>query len=137
MLPETPTVTPRGPEVRVREIVAVFVTVNVAEAMSDPALPVAITEYGPSEAVPLTVNEQLREMVPLKTVHMTPLAPSPAGTLDRVTFVSAGLNVLPETITVVPGGPEVGLSVIEAVLAVTVNVADAGSKTTLPVPVTV
>jgi hypothetical protein len=79
------------------------------------------------------VNEQL-VIVPLDS-RQVPLAPNPVGVLDRVTNVSDGLNPLPETTTVTPGGPETGLMEMDAVL-VTWNEVEAESETVLPVAVT-
>jgi hypothetical protein len=81
----------------------------------------------------LTVNEQ-PVIEPLETIHV-PAAPKPPGVLDSVTDESEGLNPLPDTETVTPGGPEVGVREIVAVL-VTVNVAEPTSEAVLPVAVT-
>jgi hypothetical protein len=83
----------------------------------------------------LTVNEQL-VIEPLETPQVRPLANKPDGVLDSVTDESEGLNPLPDTKTVAPGGPAGGVREIVAVL-VTVNVAEPTSEaTTLPVAVT-
>ena len=81
------------------------------------------------------MNEQ-PVIAPLETVQVAPLAPKPPGVFESVTIVSEGLNPLPDTTTVTPRGPEVGLSEIDAVLGVTVNVAEAKSEAILPVAVT-
>jgi hypothetical protein len=82
----------------------------------------------------LTANEQPEEIVPLETVHVVGLVIRPDGAFVSVTDVSEGLKPLPDTTTVTPGGPEVGLSVIAA--GGTVKVAWAESRV-LPVSTTV
>jgi hypothetical protein len=75
------------------------------------------------------------EIVPLETGQLAPFAPNPVGVFESVTMVSEGLKLVPDTTTVAPSAPEVGLSAIVAVL-VTVNVADTKSEAALPVAVT-
>ena len=77
------------------------------------------------------------ESVPSEIEHVGAgvVATRPVGLLENVTEVSVGLKPLPVTITVVPSGPEVGLSVIVAVFS-SLNVAEAESETDLPVTVT-
>ena len=80
------------------------------------------------------MNVQPAEIVPPKTPHDTKVA-RPEGELENVTEPSEGLKPLPDTVTGVPSGPEVGLSMIVAVFS-TVNVAEAESPITLPVAFT-
>jgi hypothetical protein len=54
------------------------------------------------------------------------------GVLLIVVQVSVGLNPLPLTVTEVPGGPELGVSVIEGDGTVTVKVAVAKSIDVVP-----
>ena len=80
----------------------------------------------------LTVIEQPPEIVPPEAGHVG--VPVNMG-LESVTEVTVGLKPLPETVTGVPSGPVVGLSMIVAVFS-TVNVAEAESPITLPVALT-
>jgi hypothetical protein len=78
------------------------------------------------------VNEQPGESEPLETAQVTPFAPNPVGVLESVTYESEGLKPLPAIDTVVPLGPELGVSEIPNVA---VNVE--GVETSPLVPVTV
>jgi hypothetical protein len=78
------------------------------------------------------VNEQPGLIEPLRTVHITPVAPKLEGVLESVTYESDELNPLPDTTTAVPRGPDVGLSEIPT----TVKGVEAASETTLPVAMT-
>jgi hypothetical protein len=72
-------------------------------------------------------------MVPLETGQVTTLAKL-VGVYESATDVSEGLNPLPDTTTVTPGGPDVGVSeIVGAGLVVTVNVACATSPIEKPV----
>jgi len=72
-------------------------------------------------AVLLTVNEHALT-TPLEIVQV-PVAPNPEGLLERVPIVSAPLKPPPLTVTGVPVGPAVGLSVICGPVVVTVKIA--------------
>ena len=135
-VPETVTVVPSGPKVGLSGlIVAVFSTVKDAEAESPITLPVALTLYGPTVAVLLTVNVQPPEIVPPESPHDTKLA-RPEGELENVTEPSEGLKPIPETVTKVPSGPKVGLSGLIVAVVWTVKDAEAESDTVLPVTFT-
>jgi hypothetical protein len=78
------------------------------------------------------------EIVPLETGQVTPLEPKPVGKLPNITSVSEGLKPLPDTTTVTPRGPDVGVREIVGggVEDVTVKIAETESDTVLPVAVT-
>ena len=84
------------------------------------------------------MNVQPLEIVPLKTPHDTvPLHRLLACPLfESVTELSEGLKPVPETVTVVPSGPKVGLSGLIVAVYSTVNGAEAESETALPVDLT-
>jgi hypothetical protein len=103
-------VLPAGLDEGLRVIEAV-VTMNGAEAESL-VLPLTVIVYVPTTAVDKTVNdpniEPLMENVHVAAVTMV------VGVLVTHGYVPAslGLNPLPVIVTVLPAGPDVGLSVI-------------------------
>jgi len=108
--------------------------------MSPAAKPVTSIVYGPGAMVP-TVNVKAVNTPVFRNVHK-PGVPAEitagvgleiCGQGGPKAPISAGANPLPVTVTTVPTGPEVGLSLIVGAEAVTVNVASAISPTVIPV----
>jgi len=82
------------------------VTVNDEVPTSPPATPVTVTPYTPFEIAP-TINDPVN--VPAVTEQGT--APVARVVGAKVQPVSVVKNPDPATLTVVPGGPEVGVNV--------------------------
>jgi hypothetical protein len=112
--PEAVTSVPIGPEVGVNVIVRAAEAVNDAVPAS-PVVPVTVTEYAPL-ALDATVNDPLIE--PAATVQTGfKMRVGEDGDDEIVQLESLGEKFDPETRTVVPAPPEVGVNVIAAVTA--------------------
>jgi hypothetical protein len=120
-------------------VIVGVVIVNEAAPLSKlPSDPVAVTVYAVDEAVPVIVTVQL--IVPVLLVSPQLVVDNVAPLeIDSVTEIVAveevGVNPVPATVTNVPLGPWLGVSVIVGL--VPVNVAVAVSPAGLPVAVTV
>lgn len=130
--PETPTVVPIAadevPNVMVGEVPATIV--KLVNAESPPGLPTAVIVYEPVLAV-ATVN--LPVNVPLETEQVKELTGAPEIEHEE----SLGKKFDPDTSTVAPADPEVGLSVIDGGCVETTKLADAVSPLGSPVAVIV
>jgi hypothetical protein len=111
----TVTDAPLGPCVGERVIEGVVI-VNDAVALSKlPSDPVAVTVYAVADAVPVIVAVQLNvPSVPTTAPQPVIVAPE----LIVVVIVTPDVNPLPETVTVTPLGPCVGVNVIDWLLIV-------------------
>ena len=88
-------------------------------------MPVAVTMYVPWAIPWATVNEHVPVIVPPIRLHVTVPNHKPVGLLESVTCVSELLKPLPDTVTIVPPPPELGLSIIwRVVVDVVVDVVD-------------
>ncbi|MDA4123915.1 MAG: hypothetical protein OK438_00500 [Thaumarchaeota archaeon] len=99
-------VVPTGPEVGFRVIVAI-VTVNVADAVLALAS-VAVTVLAPDVEAGTTNVAEKSPVTDEVTVGGTVVCVTP---LKVIVIVEEAAKAVPETVTVVPTGPDVGLTV--------------------------
>jgi hypothetical protein len=129
LVPDTVTSVPAGPDDGVNVIVGP-VTVNMAWPMSPAPTPVTSTTYCPVGTLP-TLNENAFNTPLLVKVQAPGLPALITGGVGLEIWgqgatklpASAGAKPLPDTVTIVPTGPDVGRSEIVGALLVTVNLA--------------
>jgi hypothetical protein len=118
--PNTKTTVPGRPDVGCKETEASTVKLAVALSMLTPPLvPHTITVHPPTVAVvPLTVKDP--DMVPPKIAQVDAyvVLMSPTGLLIILHAVSFRLKLLPVTVTVLPRGPDVGVTAIVGLFTV-------------------